>query len=175
MQDKVKTTAMMGLLTALVVVLQLIPIRVGFFTLSTVLVPIVVGAALYGAAGGCWLGFIFGATVILSGQAAAFMAINPAGTIVTVLIKGIAAGGVVGLVYRILVKKDVKLATVTASALAPITNTGVFIIGCLIFFPYDLKYIITVFVGINFIIELLFNLVLSSTIMFLIKTARNKM
>ena len=57
-----RTLTGVALLTAIVVVLQLLGsfIRFGTFSISLVLVPIVVGAALYGAWAGCWLGFVFG-------------------------------------------------------------------------------------------------------------------
>ena len=48
-----------GLFTAIVVVLQFLGggIKFGMFSISLVLVPIVVGAAVYGWAAGGWLGF----------------------------------------------------------------------------------------------------------------------
>ena len=67
-----------GLFTALVVVLQFLGggIRFGIFSISLVLVPIVVGAAIYGWQAGAWLGFAFGVTVLLSGDANAFMVVD---------------------------------------------------------------------------------------------------
>ena len=64
----------LGLFTAIVIVLQLMGsfIRFGTFSISLVLVPVVIGAALYGAGAGAWLGFVFGVVVLLSGDAAAF-------------------------------------------------------------------------------------------------------
>ena len=52
----------LGLFTASVIVLQLMGsfIRFGTFSISLVLVPVVIGAALYGAGAGEWLGFGFG-------------------------------------------------------------------------------------------------------------------
>ena len=78
----------MGLLTAIVVVLQAmaIAIRFGVFNITLVLVPIVVGAALYGWKAGAWLGFVFGVVVLFT-DAGAFLAINIPGTIITVLLK----------------------------------------------------------------------------------------
>ena len=52
--------------------------------------PLVLGAALYGWGMGCWLGLVFGAVVLLSGDAGLFLAADPGGAIVTVLSKGIA-------------------------------------------------------------------------------------
>lgn len=91
-----------GLFAAIIVVLQLIGggIRFGTFSVSLVLVPIVVGTAVYGWQMGGWLGLVFGAAVLLSGDANLFMTINPAGTIATVLIKGIACGLAAGAGYE---------------------------------------------------------------------------
>ena len=60
----------MAALTAIVIILQFVgsSIRFGVFSISLVLIPIVVGAALFGAAGGAWLGFVFGVVVLLSGK-----------------------------------------------------------------------------------------------------------
>ena len=96
-----RTLTGMAILTAVVVILQLLGsfIRFGVFSVSLVLIPIVVGAALYGALAGAWLGLVFGVVVLLT-DSAAFMVVNPLGTILTVLLKGTLAGLVAGLVYR---------------------------------------------------------------------------
>ena len=103
-----RTIVGLGLLTAIVVVLQFIgaSIRFGTFSISLVLMPIVVGAALYGVWAGAWLGLVFGIVVLLSGDAAFFMSVNPFGTIVTVILKGALAGALAGLVYRLLSGKE---------------------------------------------------------------------
>ena len=79
MTKKTKNIVGIGLFTAIVVVLQLLGggIRFGIFAISLVLVPIVVGAAVYGWQAGLLLGFSFGVTVLLSGDAAAFLAVDP--------------------------------------------------------------------------------------------------
>lgn len=81
-----------GHLAAIAAVLQLVgrAIRFGPFSVSLVLIPIVLGAALYGWGMGCWLGLVFGAVVLLPGDAGLFLAADPGGAIVTVLSKGIA-------------------------------------------------------------------------------------
>ena len=91
-----------GLLAAIAAVLRLVgsAIRFGPFSVSLVLIPIVLGAALYGWGMGCWLGLVFGAVVLLSGDAGLFLAADPGGAIVTVLSKGIACGAAAGLCIR---------------------------------------------------------------------------
>ena len=58
MKTNTKQIAGVGLLTAVVVVLQLLGsfIHFGPFSISLVLIPIVVGASLYGVLSGAWLG-----------------------------------------------------------------------------------------------------------------------
>ncbi len=176
----------LALLTAIVVVLQLLGsfIRFGTFSISLVLVPIVVGAALYGAWAGCWLGFVFGIVVLLSGDASAFMVINPFGTVITVLVKGALAGLLAGGAYKLLSKRETP-AVIAAAVVTPVVNTGIFLLGCLAFFMPTIRewaaafgyenagtYMILGLVGGNFLFELLFNIVLSPVIVRLIHIAR---
>lgn len=127
-----KTLVGLGLLTAIVVVLQLVGsfIKFGTFSISLVLMPIVVGAALYGVGAGAWLGFVFGVVVLLSGDASFFLAMNPFGTIVTVILKGVLAGTLAGLVYKLFSRKE------TSGRLAMIISNVLLILGggaCLYF------------------------------------------
>ena len=178
----------LALFTAIVVVLQFLGafIRFGPFSISLVLIPIVVGAALYGPLSGAWLGFVFGMVVLLSGDAAAFLTVNPIGTVLTVLVKGALAGLCAGLVYRALEKLNEWVAVILAAVAAPVVNTGVFLLGCLVFFLPTVtewatglgfsnvgKYMIFGLVGANFLFELLVNIVLSPVIVRLVKIGRN--
>ena len=65
---KTRRLAGLALFTAIVVVLQLLGsfIKVGPFAVSLVLIPIVVGAAVYGVSAGAWLGFVFGVVVTIA-------------------------------------------------------------------------------------------------------------
>ena len=69
-----RTLTIGAALTAIVLILQLMGafIRLGPFSMSFVLVPIVVGAATCGTAVGTWLGLVFGVAVLISGDAAPF-------------------------------------------------------------------------------------------------------
>lgn len=170
-----KTLAGLGLMTAIVIVLQLVggAIRFGTFSISLVLLPIVVGAALYGAGAGAWLGFVFGAAVLFSGDAAAFLAVNAPGAVILCLAKGTLAGLCAGLVYKLAEKKSKILGTAFAAVTAPVVNTGIFLLGCWAFFLDTVKgwaaaagvenvgmYMLVGFVGINFVIELAVNVLL---------------
>lgn len=179
-----------GLLTALVVVVYFLTmgITVGPFNITFALIPIVVGAALYGWQAGGWLGLVFGAMVLFSGGANAFLVINAPGTVITVLLKGAAAGVVPGIIYQALEKKNRWAATICAAAAAPIVNTGIFLLGCFAFFMDTLSlwaagvgientvtYMMTAFVGVNFLVELGTNLLLSSVIVRIVDIVKNKL
>lgn len=178
-----------AIFTAIVIVLQMIGavIRFGPFSISLVLIPIVVGAALYGPLAGAWLGFVFGMVVLLSGDAGAFLAVNVLGTILTVLVKGTLAGYVAGLVYKALSGKSPAAAGVLAAISCPVVNTGVFLIGCLLFFLPTItewgtamgfknvgSYMILGLTGGNFLFELLLNLILSPVILRLIRIGQRR-
>lgn len=176
MKQNTKKIVGVGILTAIIIVLQFVAatIKLGPFSITLVLAPIVVGAALYGKWSGAWLGTAFGASVLLSGDAAAFMTIDPIGTIITVLLKGCLAGLFAGLVYSLIEKKSKLGAVITAGIICPIVNTGVFLIGCCLFFMDTITqwangtnvgiFMITGLVGVNFIVELIINLVLAAVI-----------
>ena len=197
-----RTLTGLAILTAVVVVLQLLGsfIRFGTFSISLVLIPIVVGAALYGAYAGAWLGFVFSVVVLIT-DSAAFMVVNPLGTVLTVLLKGTLAGFCAGLVYRLFSKtgvflvieskgKDVwrtDLGVAVASVVCPVVNTGLFLVGCLLFFMPTInewaagagfasagKFMIFGLVGANFLFELLFNIILSPLIVRLIEIGRKE-
>lgn len=178
--DTRKLTAL-ALLTAIVVVLQLLGsfIRFGVFSISLVLVPIVVGAALYGPWAGCWLGFIFGIVVVLQPDTGFFMSYSPFATVVVCLLKGALAGLCSGLVYRLLEKRSRYAAVLAAAVVCPVVNSGIFFLGCLLFFipliestlaapGKGVKFVLTVMIGGNFLFEVLFNLVLSPVIVRLV-------
>lgn len=178
-QNKLRRLTGVAIFTAIVVVLQLLGqfIRFGPFSISLVLVPIVIGAALYGTAAGAWLGFVFSLVVLLCGDANPFLAVNPLGAIVTVLLKGTLAGLLAALVYRALAGKNVYLAVIAAAVVCPVVNTGVFLLGCFVFFLETITewaagfgfeslgaYIVGGLVGFNFLAELLTDVVLSPVI-----------
>lgn len=177
---KIKQMAAIALLMALVVVMQmlggLIP-PVGGFSISLVLIPIVLGAALYGPGAGALLGAVFGAIVYSNcvtgadpGGAMVFQA-NPVLCFLVVLGKGILAGFLSGLVYKLLRHRNPYVAIVCAAVVCPVVNTGVFIASMLLFFIDVLAswsgggdimgYVLTGLVLANFLPELLLNVLFS--------------
>ena len=184
---KTKNMVGVGLFTAIVVVLQFLGggIKFGMFSISLVLVPIVVGAALYGFKSGAWLGFAFGAAVLLSGDAAAFLVIDPLATVLVVLLKGAACGFMAGLVYHLLSKINATFAVFSAAVTCPVVNTGVFLLGCQFFFLETVAqwgaamgyenaaaYMFLGLAGINFLIELAVNILLAPVIVRLIRIGK---
>lgn len=176
----------MGLFTAIIVALQMLAsaIKLGPFSITLVLAPIVIGAALYGIGAGAWLGLTFGVTVLISGDAAAFLTINPIGTVLTVIAKGMIAGIVAAVIYKAIEKKNKTVAVVAAGIACPIVNTGVFLIGCYLFFR---EWLITVFgttgfatvitglVSVNFAVELGINMLLASVIVRIIDLGKKQL
>ena len=185
---KFETKKLVGLsvLTAIIIVLQAlaISIRFGIFNITLVLIPIVVGAALYGYKAGAWLGFVF-SVVVLFTDAGAFLAISVPGTIITVILKGTLAGLAAGIVYLALEKVNKYLSCVVAAICAPIVNTGIFLIGCRLFFYETIKgwaegagfasagaFMIVGLVGTNFLVEMAINIILSPTILRLVNLGK---
>lgn len=190
MKMNTKTIVGMGLLTAIVIVLQALAlnIRFGMFCITLVLVPIIVGAALYGWQAGAWLGFVFSVVVLLT-DAGAFLAISIPGTIITVLAKGTLAGLVAGVIYAALSKatNNKMISTVVAGIAAPVVNTGIFVLGCFIFFYPTISewaaaagyangaaYLMLGIVGLNFVVELAINLVLSTVIVQIVNIGKRE-
>jgi len=180
---------LLALLTAIVIVLQFLgaSIRFGPFSVSLVLMPIVIGAALTGMYGGGWLGLVFGLVVLLSGDAGPFLAVDPLGTVIVVLLKGLLAGLAAGAVYKLLAGKSRTVAAIAAGIVCPVVNSGIFIAGCYVFFLPTLTewgmaagfvdvtaFIFLGMVGLNFIFELGLNIVFSPAIVRLIQYGQEK-
>ena len=180
-----KTLVLGAVLTAMVILLQMMGafIHFGPFSISLVLIPIVIGAATCGAGISTWLGFVFGVVVLASGDAAAFLMVHALGTVITVLLKGTLCGLISGLAYRGTLALTSKcknqnlsryIAVLVAAIACPLVNTGVFLLGCLVFFMETLAgwaqaanianvgyYMIFVLVGANFLFEMASNIILS--------------
>lgn len=171
----IKKLTYLAVMTAMVIILQLLGsalLRLGLFSISLVLIPIVMGALVGGPMAGMWLGLVFGFTVLISGDAAFFMGFDVFGTIVTVLVKGALCGLCAGLVFKLLEKVNRYLAVIVSAIVCPVVNTGVFVLGVFTFFMDDITklatdsgmnaiaYIFLVLIGGNFIFELIVNIVL---------------
>lgn len=177
-RKQLETLVLGGILTALVVVLQYMGsfIKFGPFSISLVLIPIVIGAASCSTKISTWLGLVF-SVVVLALDASAFLAISVPGTIITVLAKGTACGLTAGLAYKLLHKKNEYAAVIAAAIVCPITNTGIFLLGCVVFFfktiqewgigaGYEnaIEYMFIGLAGGNFLFEMATNIILCPVI-----------
>ena len=190
-----KTRKMVGtaLLAAIIVVLQTVAsgIKIGPFTPTFSLIPIVIGAILYGEIYGAFLGLVFGIIVVinvLSGAEAMstlMLEMHPVITVALCLLKGILAGYIPGLVYKALKGTNEFVATAAAAVLAPFINTGLFCWALVTFFSeiaadfaaalkFDSvgSFIMKGIVGLNFLFELGVNMVLTPMIARIIKAVR---
>lgn len=176
----------LALLAALVVVLQTVAsnIKVGPIPITLTLVPIVIGAVLYGPGAGALLGATFGLVTAVAGLTGydagtqALIQASPVWTILTCFVKATAAGWVAGLVYRALRKKQT-LGCVLASMSAPVVNTGIFLLAMTTVLRSSLEawaggtdmvyYVFVVLTGVNFLVEFGVNAVLSAAIARIVK------
>ena len=179
MLDKTKNLVGTALLTALVIVLQCLSLvipPIGPFRISLVLIPIVVGAAMYGYKAGAWRGAVFGVVVVMT-DAGAFLAVNVIGTVITCILKGALAGLCAGLVYKLIENKNRLIAVIAAALVTPVVNTGIFLLGCSVFFMDTINewaagagyasagaFMIYGLVGVNFLIEIGVNIILNPVI-----------
>ena len=177
-----------AVLAALIIPLQMMANNVQLFgtSINLVLVPIVIGAAVIGPSAGAILGLISALTILLHPVAREpFFSWTPLGTTSIILLKGILSGFFAGLIYKFLKRKNQVLAVYSSAAICPIVNTGIFIIGCFsIFMPYinenfaglsngkfsnATAMIFLGWAGVNFIFELVINIILSPIIVRLLK------
>ena len=180
----------LGILTAIIIVLQILTtfVRFGPFSITLALIPIVVGAAMYGKGAGAYLGAVFSVVVVImcitGGDVGGFMvwSANPVMCVIMCMLKGTAAGFLAGLMYQLVGKKNQLLGVILAALISPIANTGIFIIGMLLFFRETLAswaggsdlltYIIMGLTGVNFLVELGVNIVLSPIVVKIIDAVR---
>ena len=194
MQRKMIYTAM---LAAVVIVLQMfVSIPVGMFTITLTLIPIMLGAILFGPLPGAILGGAFGIVVaiqVVTGAAgplsSAMFLQTPVVTIVLCILKGAVAGWVSGLVYRVFVKLEKnKLGVVLSAIVCPIVNTGIFALGMFVFygkltnewainlaFANGFTFVMVGCIGLNFIVEFAVNVLLIPVVLRMIRIVKRLM
>ncbi|MGN0819492.1 MAG: ECF transporter S component [Christensenellaceae bacterium] len=186
--------AILGVLTALVCILQLAVgmVHVGVTSFSLSLIPIVLGACILGPVAGGILGSIFGLITLICGingmDAFTNLLFNtsPVGTTLICMLKGALCGIIPGIVYKALVRKNQKLSAVLACACSPVVNTGIFVVGMLLLMsPFSkalgvsaggnyVYFVVIGCAGINFLVEFIVNMALSSAVVTVIKYATAK-
>lgn len=180
----------LGILTAIVIVLQVFTtfVRFGPFSITLALIPIVVGAAMYGKGAGAYLGAVFSVVVVImcmtGGDLGGAMvwAANPFMCVIMCMLKGTMAGFMAGLMYQLVSPQNHLFGVIVAALISPIVNTGIFIIGMLMFFKDTLAawaggsdlftYIILGLTGVNFLIELGVNIILSPIVVKIVDAVR---
>ena len=174
-----KNVVYLAVLTTLLVVLNLLGSVFKIITsVNLTLIPIVLGALILGVRGGLILGLISGLMTFLFGVFGVdpftnvLFVNNPILTFLTCVVKTTLAGVLCGWVYGLVKEKNKHLATFLASAIAPVVNTGIFILGALTMYNtiatnYSedvLYFLVIVCAGWNFVIEFAVNLLVAPAI-----------
>lgn len=190
-----KNIATLAVLSTLIVVIQLISgfLRIGAVNFSFVLIPIVIGAIIIGPLGGIVLGVVFGLVCFIMGllgmDALTYLLISqhPILTFLTCVVKGSMAGFASALIYKFLNRKNEYLSVILASFVAPIVNTGLFIVGALIMndaislfmtankISVDIIYFLVIMcAGINFLVEFVINGVFAPSLYRVVKYVKTR-
>lgn len=183
----------LAFLCALVVVLQLVSyyVRVSTVPVSLVLIPITIGGMIAGVGGGTFLGAVFGIVCLVTSftgiDTAGFylLSINAFEAVLIIVVKGVAAGLVSALVYKLLRRAGLSAVPSSAicAAVTPLVNTGLFLGGMYLFFADTLSQwaggstaivtVLTTVVGINFVVEFLTTVVLTPILVSTLSRNRN--
>ena len=189
MKNSIRIKKLVGLatLTALVVGLQFLSnyVTFGSISITLALIPVAMGAILYGPIAGALLGAIMGVIIIVAPSTMAyFMPVNPAATIILCILKTGLAGLISGLLFKLfafIAKKQKSYKAkmglfaagiIIAALVVPIINTGLFIIGATLFFSSiygNMINVINAVLTTNFLIEFLVSAILSPVLVYLIK------
>ena len=187
--SKLVSTILLALLSALVAVLAYYGgfIKIGgFASISLTLIPVIIGATLFGPLAGAWLGAVAGVIFFATPDAAFWFGLSVPGTIITVMVKGILSGLCAGLVYKIFKKINQYLGVLIGAIVCTVVNTGIFLLGSLVFFMDTVgagasaegisigMYLIVFFVGLNFVFELIANIVVSPAVVRILNIAKKQ-
>ena len=174
----VKKITGVAILVALVIVLQIIGnyVTLGPISINLALIPIAIGAIMFGPLAGALLGLVDGVLCIVAPSTLEFfMPFAPFWTILTCLVKTSAAGALAGLVYKLISKKNDTVAIIVSSLLIPVVNTGIFALASFTVISNAIanlnatninvmKFVFLFVIGWNFIFEFGVTSVLSPTI-----------
>ncbi len=175
----VRKLTYLSMLTALVIILQLVIAPLigsatgGVLSPALVLIPMVLGVASCGIGAGAWLGGVFSLIVMFDPTTVPFLEYRPFLTVLLVFAKGIGAGLLSGLIFKLFSNKNQYLGVTLAALAAPFANTGIFVLGCLAFFRKLTGVgVYTLFISANFGAELLINLILVPAIFHILKSTK---
>ena len=194
MKDNQRKLIYTAMFAAVVVVLQMfVSIPVGIFTITLTLVPIMLGAILFGPASGAFLGGVFGVVVaiqVVTGAAGLLSTEmflqTPVITVILCVLKGTLAGWVSGLIYRAFAKHEkIKLGVIISAVACPIVNTGIFALGLFVFynalistwainnaFANGFTFVMVGCIGLNFLVEFAVNVLLIPVALRMIKIVK---
>ena len=189
-RTNVQKMAVMSILIALIIALQVVStfIKFGPYNITLALTPIIIGGALYGVGAGTLLGGVFGLVILVigllgwdGGGTMALIQMRPLACIAIILLRGLCAGALSALVFRLFSKWSTYAGALGSSIICPVVNTAIFVIGMVLCFgdilapgaeasgQSILLYTILALAGINFIIELIVNVILASGITTIIR------
>ena len=183
--EQIHKITLVGILTALAIVLAAMPIPgLAGSPLTLILPVIVITGAICNPWVAAWI-TVIPSIIYTFRDAQLFLPYSPFGCILTMIAKGLLAGFISSLIYKMIAKKHPRLAVFTSSALAPVINSGVFLIGAYLFFWGALENIAFTnnvsmvelmlgLVGINFATELVINIILCPTILRIINIGKKE-
>lgn len=181
---RIKRMVGVASLIALAVVLQIVAnyITFGPVSINLALIPLVICAIIYGPYSGCLVGMVIGVIILTAPSTQGFLGYNAFLTVVLCLLKTGLAGLASGFVFKLLKKVNVPLAVVIAAILVPIINSGLFLLGSLLWFQglfgtnakEAFSTLVSIVISINFAIELAINAILSPSLIYLLKTLDKK-
>ena len=177
---KTKRFATTSIFAAIIIVLQIISTYVNFggFPITLTLIPIIIAGAAYGPMMGLLMGLVFGAVVNimvilgLDPSGAVMLATHPVVTIVTCELKGALAGLFGALAYKYIRKN--KIGIVVDAIITPVVNTLILYLALILFFDTSFAAMIAAFMSINFVIELLINILIAPGLLGLINRVKNR-
>ncbi len=188
MKTKITVRQMTG-----VAIIAAIEIALGIFSMfmskifmttvsfNLALIPIVVGACIYGPWWGLFLGLIDGVICLVDpGTLSTFFAFSPVLTIILCLLKTGIAGLASGFLFKALRNVNDWVAVILASLIVPVCNTGIFLGGVYAFFiplyqtwtpegANVLTYVLVLTFTINFAIEFAVAVLLSPAVYKIVK------
>ena len=177
--DSVKKMTGTAILLAIEIVFQVIGNYITFpggVSINLSLIPVALGAILFGPLSGAFLGLMNGVLVLFAPSTQVlFFQYAPVGTVITCLSKCTIAGLVAGFVFKLINKKNFLVAAIVASLLVPVINTGIFTLCA---FTIILKaiehmneanintfrFVFLIVITWNFLLEFLITTILSPTI-----------
>lgn len=191
---KSKSVAIAGIFAAIIIVLQLIStfVKFGPVNITLALTPVIIGGALYGRRFGALCGTVLGVFIAVAGLLGwdggfvlSLATYHPVIIILVAVLKSTFAGYFAGIAYQFISKKNMLAAVITSGLVCPIVNTGIFISAMFLFFREALmemaggtailQFTVVSLVGINFIVELVVNMLLATATTRIIKVSKRKL